>query len=352
VPPTSRPFAEAGLPHDRPLRRGRSAPGPRVDAGDHRLGERLASTARGCRHRHLQYGISSPVAVMGGGPSQRTSRIELGTAVIPLGWENPLRLAEDLATVDILSGGRINPGVSVGPPMHFDQLKEALYPTRPTSRTSATSGCGGSRLRARQAGHRLSGVEGFEVLSDRVQAALPRSGPSPLVRRVAARARRSGPGEHGMNFLTAVSSGPKGRRVKGLRRDPALPTSVRSAPTTPTATPPASPRAWWSSPRTPRRPNSARSTRSSPASALLALRHAGSGPADVRAGHRRHLGGDRRTPCTRTPRSGRSTRWRSRSRSPSSTRTTYRSSRTWRRSWDRRSGAGVRLMGATESGNA
>ena len=40
--------------------------------------------------------------------SQRTSRIELGTAVTPLGWENPLRLAEDLATVDVLSGGRLN----------------------------------------------------------------------------------------------------------------------------------------------------------------------------------------------------------------------------------------------------
>ena len=54
--------------------------------------------------------------------SQRTRRIELGTAVIPLGWENPLRPAEDLATVDILSGGRLNPGLSVGPPMHYDQI--------------------------------------------------------------------------------------------------------------------------------------------------------------------------------------------------------------------------------------
>jgi alkanesulfonate monooxygenase SsuD/methylene tetrahydromethanopterin reductase-like flavin-dependent oxidoreductase (luciferase family) len=58
--------------------------------------------------------------------SQRTSRIELGTAVTPLGWENPLRLAEDLATVDILAGGRINPGVSVGPPMQFDAVKASL----------------------------------------------------------------------------------------------------------------------------------------------------------------------------------------------------------------------------------
>jgi alkanesulfonate monooxygenase SsuD/methylene tetrahydromethanopterin reductase-like flavin-dependent oxidoreductase (luciferase family) len=79
------------------------------------------------RCRHLQAGISSPVAIMAAA-SQRTSRIELGTAVIPLGLENPFRLAEDLATVDILSGGRINPGVSVGTPMLYDHYREALYP--------------------------------------------------------------------------------------------------------------------------------------------------------------------------------------------------------------------------------
>ena len=73
------------------------------------LGERLGFDSAWLRHRHLQYGISSPIAVMAAA-SQRTSRIELGTAVTPLGWENPLRLAEDLATVDLLSGGRINPG--------------------------------------------------------------------------------------------------------------------------------------------------------------------------------------------------------------------------------------------------
>ena len=79
------------------------------------------------RDRHLQPGISSPVAIMAAA-SQRTSRIELGTAVIPLGLENPFRLAEDLATVDVLSGGRINPGVSVGTPMMYDHYKAALYP--------------------------------------------------------------------------------------------------------------------------------------------------------------------------------------------------------------------------------
>jgi alkanesulfonate monooxygenase SsuD/methylene tetrahydromethanopterin reductase-like flavin-dependent oxidoreductase (luciferase family) len=91
------------------------------------LGEQLGFDSAWLRHRHLQFGISSPVAVMAAA-SQRTSRIELGTAVTPLGWENPLRLAEDLATVDLLAGGRINPGLSVGEPMHYDTVKHELYP--------------------------------------------------------------------------------------------------------------------------------------------------------------------------------------------------------------------------------
>ena len=93
------------------------------------LGEQLGFDSVWVRHRHLQFGISSPVAILAAA-SQRTRRIQLGTAVIPLGWENPLRLAEDLATVDALSGGRLNPGVSVGPPMHYDQVKYALCCSR------------------------------------------------------------------------------------------------------------------------------------------------------------------------------------------------------------------------------
>ncbi len=58
------------------------------------LAERLGFDSAWLRCRHLQYGISSPVAVLAAA-AQRTARIELGTAVIPLGWENPLRLAED-----------------------------------------------------------------------------------------------------------------------------------------------------------------------------------------------------------------------------------------------------------------
>ena len=137
------------------------------------LGERLGFDSAWVRHRHLQYGISSPVAVLAAA-SQRTRRIELGTAVIPLGWENPLRLAEDLATVDLLSGGRLNPGVSVGPPMHYDRVKEALYPD-----TADAEDFGYERVRRLLDFVRgepvtdFSGTEGFEVFSDRVQPQSP-----------------------------------------------------------------------------------------------------------------------------------------------------------------------------------
>jgi alkanesulfonate monooxygenase SsuD/methylene tetrahydromethanopterin reductase-like flavin-dependent oxidoreductase (luciferase family) len=46
--------------------------------------------------------------------AERTRRIRLGTAVVILPLENPLRLAEDAAVVDTLSGGRLEFGVGSG----------------------------------------------------------------------------------------------------------------------------------------------------------------------------------------------------------------------------------------------
>jgi alkanesulfonate monooxygenase SsuD/methylene tetrahydromethanopterin reductase-like flavin-dependent oxidoreductase (luciferase family) len=133
------------------------------------LGERLGFDSAWVRHRHLQFGISSPVAVLAAA-TQRTSRIALGTAVIPLGWENPLRLAEDLATVDILSGGRLNPGISVGPPRDYDRIKQALYPD--SAEVEDFSYERVRRLLACVRGDKVSdwsGIDGIEVFSDQVQ---------------------------------------------------------------------------------------------------------------------------------------------------------------------------------------
>src|SRR3954469_3540943 len=46
----------------------------------------------------------------------RTSRIEVGTGVIDMRYENPLYMAEEAAATDLLSDGRLQPGVSRGSP--------------------------------------------------------------------------------------------------------------------------------------------------------------------------------------------------------------------------------------------
>ncbi len=137
------------------------------------LGERLGFDSAWLRHRHLQYGISSPVAVLAAA-SQRTRRIALGTAVTPLGWENPLRLAEDWATVDVLSHGRLNPGFSTGTPMHWDDVRHALYPD--TADVEDLGQERGARLLRFVRGEPASafrGAEGGETYSDRVEPHSP-----------------------------------------------------------------------------------------------------------------------------------------------------------------------------------
>jgi alkanesulfonate monooxygenase SsuD/methylene tetrahydromethanopterin reductase-like flavin-dependent oxidoreductase (luciferase family) len=137
------------------------------------LGEQLGFDSAWVRHRHLQYGISSPVAILAAA-TQRTSRIELGTAVIPLGWENPLRLAEDLATVDVLSGGRLNPGISVGEPRNFEHFKDALYPdTADSEDFSYERVLHLLRAIEGQPVSTFKGVEGIETFSDRVEPHSP-----------------------------------------------------------------------------------------------------------------------------------------------------------------------------------
>jgi alkanesulfonate monooxygenase SsuD/methylene tetrahydromethanopterin reductase-like flavin-dependent oxidoreductase (luciferase family) len=202
VPPNPRPlrklgFLTIGLFDEADPRRGHESTLEIIE-----LGERLGFDSAWVRHRHLQYGISSPVAVLAAA-SQRTSRIHLGTAVIPLGWENPLRLAEDLATVDLLSGGRLNPGLSVGPPMRWDEVKPALYPD-----TADDEDFGYGRVERLLGFVRgepatgFSGTSGFEVFSDRVQPQAPGLGDRLWYGGASLRSAEWA-GRHRMNFLTS-----------------------------------------------------------------------------------------------------------------------------------------------------
>lgn len=78
------------------------------------------------RQRHLEHGVGS-AAVFLAAAAQRTSRVELGTAVIPIGYESPFRLAEDLSMADVLSGGRLQPGFSAGTPPHADLIGDLVF---------------------------------------------------------------------------------------------------------------------------------------------------------------------------------------------------------------------------------
>ena len=135
--------------------------------------------------------------------SQRTSRIDLGTAVIPLGWENPLRLAEDLATVDILSGGRLNPGISVGPPRNYDDVREALYPDSGDREDFSYERVERLlRLVGGEPAAQFSGLVGFEEFSDQVQPYSPGLR-SRLWYGGAGLSSARWAGEHRLNFLTS-----------------------------------------------------------------------------------------------------------------------------------------------------
>jgi alkanesulfonate monooxygenase SsuD/methylene tetrahydromethanopterin reductase-like flavin-dependent oxidoreductase (luciferase family) len=178
------------------------APGHEYLLAEIVLGEELGFDSVWLRHRHFQSGISSPITMLAAA-SQRTSRIEFGTAVTPLGWENPLRYAEDLGTLDVLSGGRMNPGISVGPPMHWDDVKEALYPdTADVEDFTYERVARLHRLLRGEPASSFSGTEGIEQFSDHVQPHSP--GLADRLWYGAASqdsARRAG--EHGLNLLTS-----------------------------------------------------------------------------------------------------------------------------------------------------
>jgi len=89
-------------------------------------GERLGYNGAWVRQRHLEHGVSSASTFLAAA-SQRTKTIELGTAVIQVGYESPFRLAEDLSTVDVLSRGRLNVGLSAGQPAHAELLGAEVF---------------------------------------------------------------------------------------------------------------------------------------------------------------------------------------------------------------------------------
>jgi alkanesulfonate monooxygenase SsuD/methylene tetrahydromethanopterin reductase-like flavin-dependent oxidoreductase (luciferase family) len=67
------------------------------------------------RVHHFERQLASPFPLLAA-IGARTSRIEIGTGVIDMRYENPLYMAEEAAAADLISGGRLQLGVSRGSP--------------------------------------------------------------------------------------------------------------------------------------------------------------------------------------------------------------------------------------------
>jgi alkanesulfonate monooxygenase SsuD/methylene tetrahydromethanopterin reductase-like flavin-dependent oxidoreductase (luciferase family) len=67
------------------------------------------------RVHHFARQLASPFPLLAA-MAARTSRIEVGTAVIDMRYENPLYMAEEAAATDLISGGRLQLGISRGSP--------------------------------------------------------------------------------------------------------------------------------------------------------------------------------------------------------------------------------------------
>ena len=67
------------------------------------------------RVHHFANQLASPFPLLSA-IGARTSKIEIGTGVIDMRYENPLYMAEDAGAADLISGGRLQLGISRGSP--------------------------------------------------------------------------------------------------------------------------------------------------------------------------------------------------------------------------------------------
>ena len=77
--------------------------------------EELGADGAYFRVHHFARQLSSPFPLLAA-IGARTSRIEIGTGVIDMRYENPLYMAEDAGAADLISGGRLQLGISRGSP--------------------------------------------------------------------------------------------------------------------------------------------------------------------------------------------------------------------------------------------
>src|SRR5262249_22168527 len=77
--------------------------------------ERLGLDGAYFRVHHFARQLASPFPLLAA-VGAKTSRIEVGTAVIDMRYENPPYMAEDAGAADLIAGGRLQLGISRGSP--------------------------------------------------------------------------------------------------------------------------------------------------------------------------------------------------------------------------------------------
>lgn len=77
--------------------------------------EELGADGAYFRVHHLARQLASPLPLLAA-VGAKTKRIEIGTGVIDMRYENPLYMVEDTSAADLISGGRLQLGISRGSP--------------------------------------------------------------------------------------------------------------------------------------------------------------------------------------------------------------------------------------------
>ncbi len=77
--------------------------------------EELGADGAYFRVHHFARQLGSPCPLLAA-CGARTKKIEIGTAVIDMRYENPLYMAEDAGSADLIAGGRLQLGISRGSP--------------------------------------------------------------------------------------------------------------------------------------------------------------------------------------------------------------------------------------------
>lgn len=78
-------------------------------------------------HHHFQPGIMSDPLTFLAAVAAQTSTVRVGTGIFVLPLHHPLRVAEQVATIDEISGGRISLGVGLGwSPLEYDTFADGL----------------------------------------------------------------------------------------------------------------------------------------------------------------------------------------------------------------------------------